>query len=79
MPRSIWWRLTTESEDEGPLAKVGKQRNTGIQRMGIELSPLNMALVEVHRQLHRVSVGAKDMAINYRRPNYRRPKSVFGS
>ena len=31
--------------------------------MGIELPPLNTALVEVHRELATVSMGAKDMAI----------------
>mgnify|MGYP000391440795 FL=1 len=51
-----------ESEDEGLLAKVGRQRNVGIRRMGIELPPLNAALVEAHRELVRVSMGAKDMA-----------------
>ena len=70
---------TSKSEDEGLLAKVGRQHNAGVCRMGIELPPLNAALVEVHRELAKVSIGAKDMAINYRRPNYRRPKSVFGS
>ena len=54
---------TVESEDEGPLTKIGMQQNTGIRRMGIELPPLNTALVEVHRELATVSMGAKDMAI----------------
>ena len=31
--------------------------------MGIELPPLNAALVEAHRELARVSMGTKDMAI----------------
>ena len=31
--------------------------------MGIELALLNTALVEVHRELAKVSIGAKDMAI----------------
>ena len=35
-----------DSEDEGPLVKVGRQRNVGIRRMGIELPPLNATLVE---------------------------------
>ena len=48
---------TTESEDEGALAKEGRQWNVGIRHMGIELPPLNTTLVEVHREL------AKDMAI----------------
>ena len=54
---------TAESEDEGPLAKVGRERNAGIRRMGIELPPLNAALVEVHTELVKVIVGVKDMAI----------------
>ena len=54
---------TTESEDEGPLARVGRQRNTGIQRMAIELPPLNAALIEVHREMAKVSLGTKYMAI----------------
>ena len=53
---------SAESEDEGPLTRVGHQRNIGIQRMGIELPPLNAALVEAHRELVRVTMGAKDMA-----------------
>ena len=52
-----------ESEDEGPLAKVGKQQNAEVRRMGIELPPLNTALVEVHRHLARVSLGATYMMI----------------
>ena len=54
---------TSEREDEGPLAKVGRQRNAGVPRMGIKLPPLKAALVEVHRELAKVSMGAKDMAI----------------
>ena len=53
---------TTKSEDEGPLAKVGRKRNVGVCQVGIELPPLNAALVEVHRELAKVSIGAKDMA-----------------
>ena len=52
----------TESDDEEPLAKVGRKRNAGIRRVGIELPPLNTALVEVHRELARTTIGAKDMA-----------------
>ena len=53
---------TVESDDEGLLARVGLQRNAGVRRMGIELPPLNAALVEVHWQLARTTIGAKDMA-----------------
>ena len=51
-----------EIEDEEPLAKVGRKRNAGIRRVGIELPPLNTALVEVHRELAHTTIGAKDMA-----------------
>ena len=54
---------TMESEDEGPLAKVGWKHNVGVRWVGIELPPLNAALVEVHWELVKVSLGAKDMAI----------------
>ena len=52
---------TMESDDEGPLARVGRQQNARLQRTGIELPPLNAALVEVHWQLARTTIGAKDM------------------
>ena len=52
-----------ESDDEEQLARVGRQRNANIRRMGMELPPLNVALVEVHRELAKVSMGAKDMVI----------------
>ena len=51
-----------ESEDKGLLARVGRQRNVSIRRMGIELPPLNTDLVEVHRELARVTMRAKDIA-----------------
>ena len=44
------------------LAKVRRQRNAGVRRMGIKLPPLNAALLEVHRELGKVTMGAKDMA-----------------
>ena len=50
-----------ENEDEGHLAKLGRQQNASIRCTGIELPPLNTALVEVHRELGKVSIGAKDM------------------
>ena len=53
----------TESEDEEPQAKVGRKHNAGVRGVGIKLPPLNAALVEVHRELARVSLGAKDMAV----------------
>ena len=55
-----------ESEEEGLLARVGRQRNVGICRMGIELPPLNTALVKAHMELARVIVGVKDMATKNR-------------
>ena len=36
-----------ESDDEEPLAKVGRKRNARIRRVGIELAPLNTALIRV--------------------------------
>ena len=74
-----------ESEDEGPLAKVGRQRNAGIRRMGIELPPLNTTLIEVHRELAKVNMGTKDMVIKNKNvlktinPNYRRLKNTSRS
>ena len=52
-----------ESEDEDPLAKVGRKHNAGVCRVHIQLPPLNAALVEVHRELAKVNIRAKDMAI----------------
>ena len=52
-----------ESKYEGPLAKVGRKCNARVWWVGIELPPLNAALVEVHRELAEVRLGAKDMAI----------------
>ena len=54
---------TAESEDEGPLAKVGRLQSVGILQMGIELPPLNVALVELHRELAKVSICAKDIMV----------------
>ena len=56
-------KQTAESEDEGPLALVGRKRKAGVHGLGIKLPPLNMALVKVHRELAKVTLGAKDMAI----------------
>ena len=47
---------------QGSLAKVGKKRNAEVCCVNIELSPLNAALVEVHRELAKVSISPKDMA-----------------
>ena len=52
-----------ESEDEGPLTKVGRKCNVGVGRVRIKLPPLSVALVEEHKELAKVSIGAKDMAI----------------
>ena len=54
---------TTESEDEGPLARIGRKRNAGVPLVGIEFPSLNKALVEVHRELAKVTLGANDMVI----------------
>ena len=48
---------TVESDEEGPLARVGRKRNTDIHWMGIKLPPLNRALVKVHRELATVIIG----------------------
>ena len=45
------------------MAKVSQKRNIGVQRVGIELPPLNIALVEVHRELATMQNGAKDMVL----------------
>ena len=44
-----------------PFEKIGRMRNADEGRIGIELPPLNAALVEVHRELTTVRNGAKDM------------------
>ena len=46
---------TTESDDEGPLARVGRKRNVGLA------TPTKYALVKVHRELATITIGAKDM------------------
>ena len=45
-----------ESEDEEPLARVGRKRNAGVHRVGNELPPINMTLVEVPRELVKVTL-----------------------
>ena len=54
---------TVESEGKSPLAKVVQKHNAGIHWVGIELPPLNATLGEVYRELAKVRLGAKDMAI----------------
>ena len=65
MQKMIECALTqmAESEDEEPLARVGRKRKAGVRRIGIKLPLLNMALVEVHRELAKVTLGARDMEI----------------
>ena len=62
-----------ESEDEEPLAR---KRNAAIRRVGIELPPLNTTLVEVHRELARTAICAKDMVTKNKivRKTVKRPK-----
>ena len=50
-----------EREEERALSKIGRMRNVDEARMGIELPPLNIIFVEVHRELSTVWNGAKDM------------------
>ena len=52
---------TTKREDERALGKIRRLRNANEGRIGIELPPLNAALVEVHQELATVRNGAKDM------------------
>ena len=52
---------TTERTKGRSLNKIGRIRNADEGRIGIELPPLNTALVEVHRELATVRHGAKDM------------------
>ena len=58
---------TAEREDERALDKIGRMRNADEGRIGIELPPLNAALVEVHRELATVRNGAKDMVTKNKR------------
>ena len=51
---------TKEREDECSLGKIGRLWNAYEGRIGIELPPLNAALVEVHCELAIVWNGAKD-------------------
>ena len=52
---------TTERDDERALDQIGQMWNANQGRIGIELPPLNAALVEVHRELTIVRNGTKDM------------------
>ena len=58
---------TAEREDERALDKIGRMRNADEGRIGIELPPLNAALVEVHLELATVRNGAKDMVMKNKR------------
>ena len=51
---------SVERTEECALNKIGRLRNVDEGRIGIELAPLNTALVEVHRELATVRHGAKD-------------------
>ena len=51
---------TTEHEDEHALDQIGRMWNADEGRIGIELPPLNAALVEVHRELAKVRNGDKE-------------------
>ena len=52
---------SVDRTEERALGKIGRLRNADEGRIGIELPPLNTALVEVHRELATVRHGAKDM------------------
>ena len=52
---------TEERENECALDKIGRMWNADEGRIGIEVGPLNAALVEVHQELATVQNGAKAM------------------
>ena len=56
-----------ERKEERALDKIGRLRNADEGRIGIELPPLNTALVEVHRELATIRHGAKDMVTTNKR------------
>ena len=58
---------TAEREDERALDKIGQMRNADEGRIGIELPPVNAALLEVHQELATVRNGAKDMVTKNKR------------
>ena len=58
---------TAERKDERALDKIGRMRNADEGRIGIELPPLNAAMVQVHRELATVRNGAKDMVTKNKR------------
>ena len=58
---------SVERTEECTLGKIGRLRNADEERIGIELPPLNTALVEVHRELATVRHGAKDMVTKNKR------------
>mgnify|MGYP000503494635 FL=1 len=52
---------TARREDEHALGKIGCMRTANEGRIGIELPPLNTAMVEIHSELATVRNDAKDM------------------
>ena len=56
-----------QRKEERALDKIGRLRNADEGRIGIELPPLNTALVEVHRELATVRHNAKDMVTKNKR------------
>ena len=50
-----------EQEEERALSKIDRMRNADEGHMGIKLPPLNIALVEVHKELATVQNNVKDM------------------
>ena len=60
--------LTGDIEaEEVALNKIGRKRKGKTSHLAIELSVLNMALVEVHQELASVHIGPKDMAYKCKR------------
>ena len=58
---------TVERKEERALVKIGQLRNADEGRIGIELPPLNTALVEVHRELATIQHDAKEMVTKNKR------------
>ena len=52
---------TAKSDDEQPLVKINHMRSADELHVGIDLPPLNTALVVVHSELAMVRMGAKDI------------------
>ena len=61
-----------EAKEEAVLNKIGRKSKGKMSHLAIELPILNMVLVEVHKDLAKVRIAAKDMA-------YKRKKAKKGA